>query len=164
MTKIFAALGLASLLGCAFAAGYWLGTRSESSPAAPPASDRLLLAVNGTLMRGLELNKNLTSIGAEFVEETTTVPEYRLWSIRDRYPGMVRVKTGGRAIALEVWSVPKDRLIEVLLKEPPGLSVGQVVLVNGDTVWGILAEPSLCEGQREITELGGWRKYLTTLH
>ena len=37
------------------------------------------LAVNGTLMRGLELNGNLTVAGAHFVREAATAPEYRLW-------------------------------------------------------------------------------------
>ena len=52
----------------------------------------VLLAVNGTLMRGLELNPNLLEVGATFVRETTTEPCYRLWSINDRHPGMVRVR------------------------------------------------------------------------
>ncbi len=41
------------------------------------------LAVNGTLMRGFDLNANLTSIGAIFIKETRTAPEYRLWSINN---------------------------------------------------------------------------------
>ena len=60
------------------------------------------LAVNGTLMRGLELNGNLTAAGAYFVREAATAPEYRLWSIGDRHPAMVRVRQGSAAIALEV--------------------------------------------------------------
>ena len=38
----------------------------------------ILLAVNGTLMRGLALNPNLLAVGARFVRETTTAPTYRL--------------------------------------------------------------------------------------
>ena len=49
-----------------------------------------LLAVNGTLMRGLELNPNLLAVGSSFVEETRTAPVYRLWSIDDRHPAMMR--------------------------------------------------------------------------
>ena len=60
------------------------------------------LAVNGTLMRGLELNANPTAAGAHLVREAATAPEYRLWSIGDRHPAMVRVRQGGAAIALEV--------------------------------------------------------------
>jgi len=120
----------------------------------------VLLAVNGTLMRGLELNPNLVEVGAIFVRETTTEPCYRIWSINDRHPGMVRVREGGVAVAVEVWAVPPAGLAEVLLREPPGLSIGKVKLSDGEVVLGVLAEPVLCEGQREITEHGGWRAYM----
>lgn len=123
-------------------------------------ADMLKLAVNGTLMRGLELNPNLTQVGAEFLYETTTTPDYRLWSIQDRHPAMVRVSSGGVAVALEVWQLPADGLVQVLLQEPPGLSIGKVTLSTGETVLGVLGEPVLCEGQREISAFGGWRAYL----
>jgi hypothetical protein len=58
------------------------------------------LAVNGTLMRGLALNPNLLAVGATFIRETATEPTYRLWSIDDRHPAMMRVPEGGAAIAL----------------------------------------------------------------
>ena len=120
----------------------------------------VLLAVNGTLMRGLELNPNLIEVGAIFVRETTTEPCYRIWSINDRHPGMVRVREGGVAVGVEVWAVPPAGLAEVLLREPPGLSIGKVKLSDGEVVLGVLAEPILCEGQREITQHGGWRAYM----
>lgn len=120
----------------------------------------VLLAVNGTLMRGLELNPNLIEVGAIFVRETATEPCYRIWSIIDRHPGMVRVREGGVAVAVEVWAVPPAGLAEVLLREPPGLSIGKVKLSDGEVVLGVLAEPILCEGQREITQHGGWRAYM----
>jgi gamma-glutamylcyclotransferase (GGCT)/AIG2-like uncharacterized protein YtfP len=121
------------------------------------------LAVNGTLMRGLELNPNLLNAGATFVEETVTEPAYRIWSINDRHPAMVRVASGGVAVAVEVWSVPAEGIAAILLAEPPGLSVGKVKLADGRTVLGVLGEPILCEGQREITGFGGWRTYVKSL-
>jgi gamma-glutamylcyclotransferase (GGCT)/AIG2-like uncharacterized protein YtfP len=48
------------------------------------------LFVNGTLMRGLPLHRNLA--GAEFLEITRTAPRYRLYSIADRHPGMFAVE------------------------------------------------------------------------
>jgi gamma-glutamylcyclotransferase (GGCT)/AIG2-like uncharacterized protein YtfP len=120
------------------------------------------LAVNGTLMRGLELNPNLIAVGATFVREAITEPSYRLWSINDRHPGMVRVREDGVAVAVEVWAVPPAGLADVLLREPPGLSIGKVKLADGEEVLGVLAEPILCEGQREITEHGGWRNYIAS--
>jgi len=118
------------------------------------------LAVNGTLMRGLELNGNLLEAGAQFVRETTTVPEYRLWSVGDRHPAMVRVSSGGASIAVEVWDVPPAGLAHILLREPPGLCIGKVRLSDGQETLGVLGEPALCEGQKEITRWGGWRRYV----
>jgi quercetin dioxygenase-like cupin family protein/gamma-glutamylcyclotransferase (GGCT)/AIG2-like uncharacterized protein YtfP len=119
-----------------------------------------LLAVNGTLMRGLELNSNLVDAGATFVREARTSPHYRLWSIDDRHPGMMRATTGGASISLEIWSVPSAALASILLKEPAGLSIGKVQIDDGEEVLGVLAEPTLCEGRREITAFGGWRNYI----
>jgi gamma-glutamylcyclotransferase (GGCT)/AIG2-like uncharacterized protein YtfP len=121
----------------------------------------ILLTVNGTLMRGLELNDNLVAAGARFVRETTTAPEYRMWSIGDRHPAMIRVGAGGAAVAVEVWQVPAAGLAQILLSEPPGLCIGKVRLAGGEETLGVLGEPALCEGQREITSHGGWRAYVT---
>ncbi|MGA2247285.1 MAG: gamma-glutamylcyclotransferase [Verrucomicrobiota bacterium] len=125
-----------------------------------PPTETVLLAVNGTLMRGLELNPNLLAVKARFVRETATEAAYRLWSINDCHPGMVRVGAGGAAVTVEIWAVPPAGLAAVLLQEPPGLSIGKVKLADGSEVLGVLAEAVLCEGQKEITSYGGWRPYL----
>lgn len=118
------------------------------------------LAVNGTLMRGLDLNINLQAVRATFVRETQTEPSYRLWSIDDRYPAMIRVPTGGGAIIVEIWAIPIDSLHKILLQEPPGLCIGKVRLIDGEEVLGVLGEAIVCEGKREITQWGGWRAYV----
>jgi gamma-glutamylcyclotransferase (GGCT)/AIG2-like uncharacterized protein YtfP len=120
----------------------------------------MLFAVNGTLMRGLALNGNMLESGAVFVRETATAPVYRLWSIGDRHPGMMRVKKGGAAIAVEVWQVEPNGLVQILEREPPGLGIGRVDLADGSQVWGVLAEAYLVEHQVEITFYGGWRAYV----
>jgi hypothetical protein len=125
-------------------------------------SEPIELAVNGTLMRGLELNANLLNAGAVFIEETLTESAYRLWSIDDRHPAMLRVANGGQAIAVEVWKVPGEGIALILLAEPPGLSIGKVNLADGRTVLGVLGEPILCEGRKEITAFGGWRAYIAS--
>lgn len=117
------------------------------------------LAVNGTLMQGLELNPNLLAVGAMFVRTAITEPSYRLWSINDRYPAMLRVAKDGAVIALEIWNIPTAGLSKILLQEPPGLCVGKVRLADGEIVLGVLGEAILCEGKREITKWGGWRAY-----
>lgn len=119
------------------------------------------LAVNGTLMRGLELNPNMLAAGATFVREDRTAACYRIFSINDRHPAMLRTAVGdGARVALEIWDVPAAGLAQILLNEPPGLAIGKVLLDDGSIVLGVLGEPFLCEGQREITAHGGWRAYI----
>jgi len=118
-----------------------------------------LLAVNGTLMRGLELNGNMLDVGATFVREDQTDACYRIWSIDDRHPAMLRTPGQGTRVALELWDVPVEGLARILQNEPPGLAIGKVVLRDSSIVLGVLGEPFLCEGKREITAHGGWRAY-----
>jgi hypothetical protein len=120
------------------------------------------LAVNGTLMRGLELNPNLLAVGATFVRDDRTASCYRIFSIDDRHPAMLRTPGAGTSVALEVWDVPAAGLAQVLLSEPPGLAIGKVLLHDGSIVLGVLGEPFLCEGKREITSFGGWRAYMAS--
>ena len=117
------------------------------------------LAVNGTLMRGLELNPNMLAAGAEFVREDRTEPAYRLFSIGDRHPGMYRVAENGTSVTVEVWRVPAAGVSAILQVEPPGLCIGKVKLASGEETLGVLAEQILCDGQKEITRYGGWRAY-----
>src|SRR5437879_1731733 len=112
-------------------------------------------------MRGFALNGNLLAAGATFVRETTTGPSYRLWSIGDRHPAMIRVAHGGAAIAVEVWEVPAAGLATILLGEPHGLCVGKVRLADGEETLGVLGEPVLCEGPRGVASRAGrsrWRR------
>ena len=121
-----------------------------------------LLAVNGTLMRGLELNPNMLAVGATFAREDETEACYRIWSIADRHPAMLRTPGEGTRVALELWEVPLAGLATILQNEPPGLAIGKVALADGSFVLGVLGEPFLCQGQREITEFGGWRAYMAS--
>lgn len=148
------------VIGAAAAIPQILAGTSGTRVVADEDSDAVLLAVNGTLMRGLKLNPNLVDAGATFVREASTEPAYRLWTIADEHPAMVRVTDGtGSAVAVEVWSVPHHALANILLAEPGGLSVGKVRLDDDTVVLGVIGEPALVEGHREITEFGGWRAY-----
>jgi gamma-glutamylcyclotransferase (GGCT)/AIG2-like uncharacterized protein YtfP len=119
----------------------------------------MLIAVNGTLMKGLSANYILIEAGAKFVREGRTASLYRLWNIGDKHPAMLRDEQDGASISLELWEISPERMIEVLEVEPPGLVMGRVLLDNGDTVMGILAEPYLLTGSEEITHYLGWREF-----
>ncbi|MCJ7733919.1 MAG: hypothetical protein MUP11_05160 [Anaerolineales bacterium] len=121
--------------------------------------NKIQLAVNGSLMRGLALNGNLIQAGAVFVKEDQTSPNYRLWSIRDTYPAMLRDETEGVKISLEIWELSPEGLLDVVEKEPPGLCLGKIELLDETWIFGVLGEPYLCDGKKEITRWGGWRNY-----
>lgn len=127
------------------------------------STETTLLAVNGTLMRGLKLNHNLINVGAEFVREDVTDKHYRLWSINDDHPAMIRTIEESNFVDLEIWALPMAAFATVLSNEPAGLSIGKVKLADGSEILGVLGEPCLVEGQKEITHTGGWRKYTEAL-
>ena len=121
--------------------------------------DRIQLAVNGGLMSGMRSNQAMLDAGGEFLRNDQTAKHYRLWSIDDQFPAMVQVNKGGAAIALEVWQLTASGFVAILNRESVGLSVGKVELANGERVLGVIGEPALCEGHKEITEFGNWRAY-----
>ena len=123
----------------------------------------VLLGVNGGLMRGFPANQRMVDAGARFEREALTSPDYRLFSIENRFPGMLRDSAEGRAIALEIWRLSPEGFVAVVEAEPLGLSVGRVELDDGARILGVLAEPWLCESRLEITGHGGWREYLRSV-
>ena len=139
------------------------------------------IAFSGTLMRGLQLEPNLVNLktppvsgaqrqqlvapeGSTFIKEDRTVPEYRLYSINDVNSAMVRVPanaTNGVSVVVEVWCVPADGVASLLEHEPPGLSIGKTRLMDNGTVLGVIAEPALLVGMKDISNFdGNWREYI----
>lgn len=120
------------------------------------SSDQLF--VNGTLMRGLALHRNLD--GAEFLEATSTAPVYRLFSIGDVHPGMYEVDEGGVAVEGELYRMPDEVWRRVEAGEPPGLYRGPVKLADGRVVPGILFPREMAQGKHlDISDYGSWRRY-----
>ena len=123
------------------------------------SNDNLILAVNGTLMRGLELENNLKAVSAIFIKESKTEKAYRLFSIDDKYPAMVK-DAKGSAIDVELYEISEQGMQEVLSKEPEGLTIKEITLIDGNKVQGVVALPFIIENRKEITKYGGWRNYL----
>ena len=117
-----------------------------------------VLFVNGTLMRGLQLNGNLT--GARFIGEGRTMPCYRIHTIGDVHPGMYRDDHVGSSVPGELYDVPDDLLKQIEEREPPGLYIGEVDLQGIGSVRGVLYPQPLAVDHPEITRFGGWRGYL----
>jgi hypothetical protein len=121
---------------------------------------QVILAVNGGLMRGMKDCDRMVAAGGEFVREAVTAPVFRLWSVEDDHPAMIRVNQGGAAVPVELWSLAPEGLVAILRTEPFGLTLGRYPLDDGTLVLGVLGEPAYVEGQREITTYGGWRAYV----
>ena len=120
------------------------------------------LFVNGTLMRGLTLHKNLA--GANFLGEFHTLPIYHLYSIDDIHPGMFEVEEGGVSVAGETYSMSDEIFQRVKNGEPPDLYFGDVKLNNGRTVKGVLFPRETAESNyKDISNFGDWRAYIASL-
>ena len=124
-------------------------------------SKKLILAVNGTLMRGLELENNLKAVNAVFLKESQTEKAYRLFTIDDKYPAMVKDEKGA-AIDVELYEISEEGMQEVLSKEPEGLTIQEINLIDGSKVQGVVGLPFIIENSKEITKFGGWRNYLAS--
>lgn len=123
----------------------------------------LPIAVCGAHMEGLPLNSQLTERGARLLQRTTTSDDYNLYLLPGGpplRPGMVKVSEG-RAIECEVWEMPVVNLGDFLNQIPSPLGLGRVTLTDGRQVMGFLCEGYALEGARDITEYGGWRKFLS---
>ena len=139
-------------------------TGAKMPPNRPTASPHatVKVAVCGAHMRGLPLNGQLVDRGAKLVRATRTAPRYRLYALPGgppARPGMVRVETGN-AIEVEVWELPMSAFGSFVDGVPPPLAIGTVELADGESVKGFVCESYGVANGADITELGGWRRYL----
>lgn len=119
-----------------------------------------LIFLNGGAMRGGPLNHLLA--GAPFSGEVTTAPQYRFYSVGDRFPGLHPVHDGGAPIAGELFDVSMDVLRTSLLPaEPPELELGVIELDDHRSVLAmLLRRPPVSYPQLfDITEFGSWSTY-----
>ena len=90
---------------------------------------------------------------------TRTAPAYRFFSVRDEFPGLVRVGEGGASIQGELYDVPLEVLRDAFLPhEPAELELGVVELEDGGAALCMMLRSAETE-HREITGHGGWRAY-----
>ncbi|MBX6317374.1 allophanate hydrolase [Pigmentiphaga sp.] len=133
---------------------------------APPLKDALPIAVVGAHLSGMPLNWQLTELGARKLCETRTAPEYRLYALPGTTPpkpGLVRVGPGGAAIVVEVWNLPLHHVGAFLKQVASPLGIGSVALEDGTLVHGFVCEPWAVADARDVSEYGGWRRYVQSL-
>jgi allophanate hydrolase len=134
------------------------------TPLQRPNAPAVRIAVAGAHMQGMPLNHQLTSLGARLLERTFTAPSYRFFALATEppKPGLIRVAAGekGQRIEVEVWALSQLALGAFVSGLPPPMCLGKVELANGERVTGFLCEPYATVGARDITELGGWRRFV----
>jgi gamma-glutamylcyclotransferase (GGCT)/AIG2-like uncharacterized protein YtfP len=120
-----------------------------------------LMFLNGSAMSGQK--DHGTHRGSTFLGPAKTAARYRLYAIRDQFPGLFVVPSGGRAIVGELYDIPDEILQGSLLPEEPAeLELGEVELEDGDVVAAMILRPErIPPGDRvvDIAELGGFRAY-----
>jgi hypothetical protein len=121
------------------------------------------VAVCGAHMQGLPLNPQLTALGGEFVQVTTTSPNYQLFALsgfNPPRPGLLRVTESGSAIALEIWQLPIENYGKFVAGVPSPLGFGTLTLADNSQVQGFMCEAYATEDAINISHLGGWRSFL----
>lgn len=123
----------------------------------------LELVVVGAHLQGMPLNHELTSLGAVFLREDKTAPDYRLFALpgtSPRKPGVLRVAAGtGQALDVEVWSLEAAAFGRFVAAIPSPLGIGKLRLESGQFVSGFLCESVAVDGAEDISSFGGWRSY-----
>ncbi|WP_041375481.1 allophanate hydrolase [Polymorphum gilvum] len=161
--------GNVTLLAAAGRDGFLAGLARAIArdPRHPDAAAPVTLAVAGAHMRGMPLNGQLEALGARFLAEATTAPDYRLYALAGQdvpKPGLLRVGPGaGAAIALELWQLTPAAFGAFVAALPAPMAIGTLRLADGRAVKGFLVEAEATRGTDDITEFGGWRAFVDRL-
>jgi gamma-glutamylcyclotransferase (GGCT)/AIG2-like uncharacterized protein YtfP len=120
-----------------------------------------LMFLNGSAMTGQK--DHACHTGSTFLGPARTAGLYRFFAVRDEFPGLLPVESGGRCIDGELYDMPEDVLHKQLLPaEPEELELGTITLIDGEQVHAMILQPErLQAGDKvvDISELGGFRAY-----
>ncbi len=118
--------------------------------------------LNGTAMSGQKDHGCIAGL-ATLVGPATTAPDFRFFAVRDEFPGLFPVRSGGLAITGELYEMSDELLFDILLpQEPKELELGSIQLADGTTVRAMILQPDrIVTGDKvvDIADFGGWRAY-----
>jgi allophanate hydrolase len=137
--------------------------QAATGPLRAPAG-QIEIAVVGAHLSGLPLNGELTGLGATFVREVETIPDYRLFALPGTVPpkpGLLRVgEAVGSSIKAEIWSLDATGFGAFVAKIPAPLGIGTIGFTDGTAAKGFLVEAVATHGARDISASGGWKAFL----
>ncbi len=140
------------------------GWRCEYAPPPEPKnSDMLEIVVVGAHLSGMPLNRELTTLDAQFVRKARTQAGYRLYALANQTPpkpGLVRDAEAAGKIEVEVWAMSPDAFGRFVAAVPSPMCIGTVNLADGSSPKGFLVEPAALAGARDVTCYGGWRAFV----
>jgi len=139
-----------------------LGITPEKPQHIEVKNDGITVAVFGAHLRDQPLNGLLRSWGASFVSTCVTAPVYRMHLIPGtlRRPGLVRVASGGVAIAGELWRLPPAGFGRLVESVTAPLAIGTVECADGGSVKGFVCEAVGAHGTTDISAYRDWRGFL----
>ncbi len=149
--------------------GLKLGASGQPVPPIAAAAQALqpgeiAIAVVGAHLSGMPLNGELRALNARLLAVTTTAADYKLFALRGTVPpkpGLLRVDRGaGARIILEMWALTAEAFGKFVNNIPPPMVIGTLRLDDGSEVKGFLVEPAALDGARDISEFGGWRRFI----
>jgi allophanate hydrolase len=131
----------------------------EPPAAEPYPTGGVPLVVFGAHLRGEPRNGQLEGLGARFVGEAATSPDYAMHLASDGMrPVVVRTGVGaGTALPGEEWLLSPAALGTLLTTVAAPLALGRVTLGDGREVVGFTG--ALTGAEPDITSPGGWRAY-----
>lgn len=133
-----------------------------TKPSVPAISNTVDVLVCGAHLTGQPLNWQLIERGAQLKAQTTSAPCYELYALPDgKRPGMIRSQSDlACAIDVEVWTMPMENFGSFVAGIPEPLGIGKVELADGSWVCGFMCEGNAIAESKNITEYGGWLKWL----
>lgn len=126
------------------------------------------IVVFGAHLTGEPLNADLVALGARFVGQVRTAPDYRMHALATVPPKpLVSAVAAGSGVALagEEWLLTPHALGRLLLSVPQPLALGSITLDDGRQVTGFTGSLDAVAGNppADVSHLGSWRAYRAAL-
>jgi allophanate hydrolase len=113
----------------------------------------------------MPLHAQLVAMGASFRASTRTAPVYRLYALAGTSPakpGLVRTNDGGGSIEVELYDLSPTSFGLLTASVASPLAIGTVLLDGGESCHGFICEAAAAEQALDITEFGGWRRFVAS--